>query len=1093
MRFCSKIVLGVTGTFAACVVGFVGMWYVDSSRQALLDCISDYLQEHYQVEVRVRGVNKSLTRINEIFVRRSDGMEVLISDIAISQRSLLTPISICVEKLSFTVSNAKGSSEVSPKEVLPTVQLVKRYIENLQIKHGYLHFANNQTYCLNNLQYSSMSNKDFISGSIGEDKLFKIDINWNESGKIYVENMWGVSGVLSINNLNSDLVTCDLSAKNEDFEITASGVVLNCYDSVTVNDISVKYDNRIYKGSGVITQKYVQLTSQLDLTGPDFISLLQNVKAHVVAKYYFDGKGQADVTLKNDQECIGKLQGLYNNDRLDVYGDVSKIKLYGYRFDKINCSVKNFQDIELVVTGDDMKISSSMHLGKNLLVKSAALISSKGVINTLSPFYVDDDLKCEINFDISQLNLFNGFAPLEGSGSGSLVYKKGKLLGNAKFSKIEYNKQVAIYDMKISSNLQGADCSADTVNLSDLSLKRFRLNIADKCLKISSSVNDRGSLEIDGNYCEGVGVSDINGYISVPNAKLSIKDGTLDFINKIYEVKCFLLGKKKQSCGSASIAWSQQKCDLSFDKFQLTKLAEIYGRSDFKLVIDGKAQLRSHNGVFIGNGQFTCHSSMFGPNALSIGVDVSKNDAKMKLNIKEKTDFLTADVTLPVSISASGDFINKPGRLGCRIFGKMPLEKLFKQTDQLDLKGNLDCNVSISGSIDNPITTGAVKLSNAYIAAGDLVLKNGNISLVGKGDRIIVSDSYFVDDDKHKAVISGEGRVFFKNWIPDIKTALQLQFSNFRLFDSETMKIVIDGRGQMTGPISNLKLTGKIAVPKCEIHNDSTDDNSKSEIEFENLVYPGQASNADGGGDVFEYQIDLHCPKVQFIGDFFNVDLGGDLVLSSYLKRATLIGDLQVKKGRLNLFGKRMIFTNGKVTFLKEFPFNPKAELVCRRSFGDMTVQLHIRNTPADGLKVQLSSNPSYSEDVILSTMMFGKEMKYLSIGEAAQLAHALASLNKRGYKLSILNAIQDFGLVDSISFSTSTADSSDLYTNTQSSASETNINVSAGKYIHDKIYVSVNKKDEETTFDIDVTLSPTVSLKANTAGEVGVSWKYRY
>jgi autotransporter translocation and assembly factor TamB len=88
---------------------------------------------------------------------------------------------------------------------------------------------------------------------------------------------------------------------------------------------------------------------------------------------------------------------------------------------------------------------------------------------------------------------------------------------------------------------------------------------------------------------------------------------------------------------------------------------------------------------------------------------------------------------------------------------------------------------------------------------------------------------------------------------------------------------------------------------------------------------------------------------------------------------------------------------------------------------------------------------------------------------------------------------LHNVGVVDRISFtSADTAQSDSLYANSQNSVGS-DINVSAGKYIHDNIYISVNKKNEMTSLDIDISLTPKISIKAATDGEAGISWKYRY
>jgi autotransporter translocation and assembly factor TamB len=153
---------------------------------------------------------------------------------------------------------------------------------------------------------------------------------------------------------------------------------------------------------------------------------------------------------------------------------------------------------------------------------------------------------------------------------------------------------------------------------------------------------------------------------------------------------------------------------------------------------------------------------------------------------------------------------------------------------------------------------------------------------------------------------------------------------------------------------------------------------------------------------------------------------------------------------------------------------------------------LDIRNRPTEGASLDLRSTPSYPPDVIMSKILFGKEAKYLTVSEAAQLAQAVASFNRRGYVFSVLNTFQNIGVIDNISFAKANDQSSSLYMNSQTST-QNDINVSAGKYIHDNVYISVNRKEEGASFDVDFSVTPKISIKANTTGEAGISWKYRY
>jgi translocation and assembly module TamB len=204
----------------------------------------------------------------------------------------------------------------------------------------------------------------------------------------------------------------------------------------------------------------------------------------------------------------------------------------------------------------------------------------------------------------------------------------------------------------------------------------------------------------------------------------------------------------------------------------------------------------------------------------------------------------------------------------------------------------------------------------------------------------------------------------------------------------------------------------------------------------------------------------LRFDDITFIGKIFEIHLRGNLSLSTYSGNGTLIGNLNLLGGKLDLFGKRLNFTEGKVTFLPEFPYDPKATFKCQKNLGDIDVALEIKSSPGKGVSLNLSSTPNYSQDVILSKILFGKEIKYLSLGEAAQLANAVAGLKQNGYFFSVLNTFQSIGGIDNISFSGVNDNQSDtLFTNRQSASSKNDMNISAGKYISDNVYISVNKK----------------------------------
>jgi translocation and assembly module TamB len=437
----------------------------------------------------------------------------------------------------------------------------------------------------------------------------------------------------------------------------------------------------------------------------------------------------------------------------------------------------------------------------------------------------------------------------------------------------------------------------------------------------------------------------------------------------------------------------------------------------------------------------------------------------------------------------TGSTLPLPSEIGSHI------ENLLELSDKMDARGLLNCDLRITGSFANPQLQGSANLQKAFFVINDIFLRNGTISLSCNGNNINILQAEFIDTKKKKINITGNGKFFFDNLIPNIKTNLQLKCNNFTLFDSDNMKIVIAGTGSITGNINDLLISGNIDVPMCRIQKmESADTGKDNDIVINNEINVEKNSEESQETDFCKYNIDMRCPKIDIVGNVFQMLLSGNLRLSSYENKATLIGSLKIMNGRLDLFGKRLEMTKGSVEFLEQYPFDPGARFMCKRNVGDMIVYLEIKNQPKKGISLDLSSVPSYSQDAILSYILFGKELKYLSMSEAAQLAHAVASFKRKGYIFSILNTFQNIGIIDSISFANTNNKSSSLYTNNQTSYDQNNMNISAGKYVRDNLYISVNKNsDNSASFDVDFSLTSKISVKANTNGEAGISWKYRY
>ncbi len=584
-------------------------------------------------------------------------------------------------------------------------------------------------------------------------------------------------------------------------------------------------------------------------------------------------------------------------------------------------------------------------------------------------------------------------------------------------------------------------------------------------------------------------VLSFSGNIKNKNAELKLKSCVVNLKNRLYKISSEITDSKKS--GTLELLASPNKIEIIAKNVSVQSMGKTFDKVLPQCFVNGSLKLSPYQDIFSGTGRFKMEDLISRRSKIDVDLKQDQRGLSIQGNLSNTTDDLRLEILIPIFIKRNLDFLmknNSPIKASLR--GEAHVENIFEFPDGINVKGKIKSDLDISGNTDYPRIRGNVEYSDAFILISDVVLKNGIIKLTGQDRKFIVRDSYFVDSHGKKAKIHGDADLFFSNGIPNLNTNLQLEFDDFRLFDTDSMKINILGNGVMSGPIDNMKLSGDVKVPLCElIFSENTDEDKYKDIIVTNDLFLSKTKKQED--DFFEYDINLHGPLIKIVGNIYQLECEGDLHLGTYDRKATLSGSIDLKNGKLNLFGKRMIFEKSKIEFLENYPFDPKMKISCSRDIDTMKVVLDVKNNPGKGMSLDLHSHPNYTQNDILSRMMFGKSSKDLSVGEAAQLAHAVNSMNRKGYIFSILNTFQNIGLVDSLSFSTNDNNSSSLYKDSRKSSDR--LSIKAGKYLSDDVYISVNQKEEETSFDVDWSVGSNTSLKVNTLGEVGVSWKYRY
>ncbi|GHU11301.1 hypothetical protein FACS189449_02490 [Alphaproteobacteria bacterium] len=1104
-----KIVFGLCSTvvLVSCIV--VGMFFFDAGRDILLQVVTQYFKTMDTVFV-IEKLNRDLTKIQKIQMKTPDGVELIFSNISMDRKHITDRSSIYIDEFILNGSDEEIDINQKLKELIPLMRILRIFIADLSLGNGILNIAGS-THLLGDLQYKSVGNSDRLYSKIDQKRELDVLFAWDGSecinSEIKFKNFSGFSGILFIYGPEKIIANYKLDAANELIKIKSDGSYENFLSDIKIKNAFVQHQNKNYNifGNLYIKSKKADLNAMVNLH--EFTKdLPENIKQNftdivsvVNAKYDFNdcSSSHAEVFFRKFGEDVGKLNCDFQNNVLWASGDIGWIDIFGFKPKKLQCKLDNFQDISLNIDGEDFDLTTNAKIDDKIHVNDLKLVAKNaGYLSSSKPFDISKEATYAFEFDFNNMEFWNRFAPISGNCSGKFLCNSDAIL-SAKCSSKHF-----VFD---GNSLDGAEITLDgeNINIKSKNANLYKKKCSDlqfslkgEQANVSCIMSDNFSLQAAGKLCKSEKkISLAKCVIKSPEALCNFDVCNLDFLNNVYKVSCHLSSSKGASIGTANISCNGRNADVRIDAFQTNWLHKL-SKNIPVCKLDCSLKLALDGGPITGQGDVSISGLLPKKNIVNVKLNTTNGGVNVKANVNRKDENISVDAFLPIVFQSDGT-IKKDIRgknFMCHVLANCDLEHLLDLTDKIDIRGKLKCDLHVGGTVANPAVTGTATLQNAHFVINDITLRNGTISLAGNGGNSLNVSGVFVDSKKQKLTVNGNCILSLKDAYPNISANLGLHFDKYKLLDSDNITAFIVGDGKITGSIDDLLISGKVIVPECNIKKlDSDSSANKGDIIIENEknIIDKTKKTSETAKDFLKYNIEMDCRKINLIGNVFEITLNGNLRLSTYNDEATLIGSLGMTKGRLNLFGKRMEATKGSAIFSKEHPFDPDARFECSHIFGDLTAHLDIKNRPGKGVKIDLYSFPKHSKDTVLSHILFGKNLQDLTGFETAQLYHALKSVNGNGYIFSILNTFQNIGVIDSLSFST--ADKKTHSLNTDSSRSEKNMNLSAGKHLGDNVYISVNKTPEGASFDVDLSITQEMSIKANTRGEAGISWKYRY
>jgi translocation and assembly module TamB len=357
-------------------------------------------------------------------------------------------------------------------------------------------------------------------------------------------------------------------------------------------------------------------------------------------------------------------------------------------------------------------------------------------------------------------------------------------------------------------------------------------------------------------------------------------------------------------------------------------------------------------------------------------------------------------------------------------------------TDLKNIRGLINLNLKIAGTIAKPIMSGQIKLANGYTDIPSIGISLKNISLTGSGDP--------------KSILNWEGSALAgSNWLhingqtdllkPSFPTQLLLHGENLLIANTNEYKIFASPNIQLNYNNNAIAITGTVNIPTATLMSQTV--NSSSVTLPDDVVFIDRSAKPKTKSST-KFSSQLHI----ILGNNVKLDSNGATgrLTGTFLlnydpqNTTTASGEINIIDGKYEAYGQKLKIRTGKIIFNGGPINNPNLNIEATRTVSTNTqttssaslgtgfltptdyshpgqVLAGIRITgPLHDYHVDLFSQPAiYNQTDILSLLVLGTTSTQISAASGQLLLSAASQINLGGGQVSnITNQLQNlFGL----------------------------------------------------------------------------------
>lgn len=405
------------------------------------------------------------------------------------------------------------------------------------------------------------------------------------------------------------------------------------------------------------------------------------------------------------------------------------------------------------------------------------------------------------------------------------------------------------------------------------------------------------------------------------------------------------------------------------------------------------------------------------------------------------------------------------------------LEPFVLDQPDIAVDGQLSGSLVLSGNALQPDWSGQLVWSEGRFEHSEYgsLIDDIELVLTGSGPALQLTGNA---TDGQTGSIRLEGDIsFLVNAARELAHSINLttDFNRAELLNQAELNAAASGTLITTGSYHNLLISGTLDLAALSIQSetflldgapqlnivDTTDD--ATPVNERPFFWPR------GNWDTL---LNLNS-RGNLYGQGITAELAGSLEISDDLYEPVMAGRFDIVRGFYSGFGKVFTLTGGTVRIQNE-----QVVLSVQGEYEEdgITYALSITGNQ-DELKLQLSADVSMDQDELLAQLLFGEVVEDLDIIQAYQLAAVINSA-RTGDSGGIISATRDELALDSLIINTENDEQGNLA-----------VNVSAGKYLNDVLYLEVEQgvgTEQDFRSSIQYQLSPQTYLELFTQGNFG-------